>query len=144
MKLLRKKLLRIERVRSIEQGVLDRLSTQILVLQMHIHSLIARRDQLREQTDKLQAMERLPSVEQLCHSAAWLENIRAQTDELEMHIAEAERQQEALYQRVAEQKSKVRGWDVLIEQIQSRITLETHNREGLAASDRYLHTRQGN
>ena len=137
---LRRKLLRVERLRAIDQGVLAGLSAQLLASQTHVQNLRNCCDLWNAQADRLQVAGPAVSISQLCQSAVWLQNVQAQIDTLETRIREAEEQQAQLLERVTEQKSKVRGWDVLIEQLRSRIALELQSHDALAAGDRYLNT----
>ena len=138
MKAMQKKILRIQRLRALEESKLNSLAVELAAIEATLRRQTAQLARLNVQIEATSTPDSDHSIDQHAQTMIWIEHLQSHADNVERAISETSLQQNELLNRAIEQKTKVRGWESLIDRVSSEADSEFQKSEALVADDRYL------
>ncbi|MEL6106411.1 MAG: hypothetical protein AAFU85_10255 [Planctomycetota bacterium] len=133
----RQRISRIRRLRAIDDIRLDQLAVELGSIQQRMNKWS---DQLSEVhleiDDSFRQMS--PGVVNRNQSRVWTDHLQQISLHLAASIRRAATEREQVHERMIEQRAKVRGWDLLLDQLQGEMRTASAHQEHLEADDRFL------
>ena len=141
MNSIRKKMLRVGRLRVLEQSRLNSLVVELAAIESSLAQKRAEIDRLQSQVDEASTRGEERSIEQHAQANIWIEHLQAVSRVLRSGIDETELERDKMRDEIIQQKAKVRGWDTLLERLTTLLSGESQKSEALIADERYLNSR---
>jgi chromosome segregation ATPase len=139
-----KKLTRIRRIHHLEDCQLSALVAQVVRLDAVLNASRKQRGELIRTRDQSWASDHRPSLEMLTQNGVWVEHLDRAIATLEQSIRETEQQRQQAQQRVMEQRSRVRGLEILIDQLRFDLDSQAETEQMLIADENALNDFAGN
>ncbi len=143
MNTIQKKILRVQRLRSLQQGKLNSMVEQLAVIESQLDCQFQQLTRLNMQLENGATLWGNDSVKRHSQRVIWTDHLQRRIDETKRAINETESQREEMRRAVLEQRAKVQGWESLLDRFIAARNREQQSREFLVADDRYLNGRLG-
>lgn len=140
MKTTRLRLQRLQRLSQIEEGLMMPLAAELATAQTRLRDLQRQAVELRKRLEHVFGSGERPTLQDLMCREALASKLEQELKILGTQIASAESLCERAMQRLVAQKNKIRGWDTLMEKLNSSFTLEQQAEESIKSTDIYLQT----
>lgn len=141
MSVLRKKMIRIQRLREMEQGKLNVLSAELAEIAAELlrqQELLNNLEREMNETSTGQP----DSVDAQACAMAWANRIQSLITQLKTRIAETEQCKSKLQSQAVQQRAKVRGWEFMIDRLNAETMDQQQRSESQIADDRFLNDRK--
>ncbi|MCR9293708.1 MAG: hypothetical protein NXI32_13370 [bacterium] len=138
MKTTRLRLQRLKRLSQIEEGLMMPLAAELATAQTRLRDLQRQAVELRKRLEHVFGSGERPTLQDLMCREALASKLEQELKILGTQIASAESLCERAMQRLVAQKNKIRGWDTLMEKLNSSFTLEQQAEESIKSTDIYL------
>jgi hypothetical protein len=129
---------RAERLRALEQSRLDSLAAELLKLEARLAEHTARLQGVISELHRTASRDWSASLGQHRQSMAWIEHLQASAVALQQEAQAIALERDELRTKTLSQRSKVRGWDSLLQRLLAQQARELERTESLVADDRYL------
>lgn len=134
---------KIARIRSLDQAKLDSMAAVLAELDAHRVRLEDKQSEIETSIEELSRQSDPSSLDALRQTLSWSSILQQQWHAVGEQIMETHRRRDEMLDKVMEQRTTIRGWDRLLEQIDEEIQLELQRRESSEADDTYLVRRLG-
>ncbi len=141
MKARQKRILRIQRLRALEESKLNSLAVELAAIESRLTKQTGQLVRLKSQIDETSTSASDHSVDKHAQTMIWITHLQSHANNLKREISETVLQRNETLNRAMEQKSKVRGWESLADRLSAEANSELEKLESLVADDRYLNDR---
>lgn len=134
---------RMRRVHGLESGRLTALVAEVVRIDTYRNRLADHRASLLRMRDASLSNENLSTIELRCQNNRWIDQINEQVITIDRKDAELQQLREQAQKRVMDQRAKVRGLEILVDQLKHEIRLEDESEQMLIADESALQDFQG-
>ena len=127
----------VQRMHLVQQSRFDQLAAELAQIVATLTDLQTRHDEIETTISNSQCNSNA-SIDDLRYQKAWIDQLQAQKDAMTKAIAETQQQRDQTMVRIRDQKSKLDGWELLIDQLESELQQEYQRREAGEADDNHL------
>ncbi len=134
----RKKILRLQRLRTLEQSKLNSLAIELAAIESVLTDKSKQLSELHSQIEDASTLNNEPAIALHAQSLIWIRHLVSCRDILQTEIRETESKRDKMLAETIQQKAKVRGWESLIDRLNAELAGQLQNRESLLADERFL------
>jgi flagellar biosynthesis chaperone FliJ len=135
----RGKIIRLSRIMVLEEKKLDQLTLKLKQVNQQIAELQQRKLQIRQQQSTVMSTPGTSvSIVQLLQMSTYSGSVESRVQRIDERVQELATQQVAVLEEVAIQRTKIKGWQILIEKLRHEDVVAEEKVAMMAADDRVL------
>lgn len=134
-----KRILRVQRVRSLDQIKLDSLVVQLSTIETEIQKKKYQIEDVEREITSASIAATGQSVDQIWQCLSWVERLVACLADLQAGCKLLQEERDQMLAQIMLQKSKVKGWDASLDRLGTEVKLQLEKSESHTSDDLFLH-----